>query len=556
MACTIGFDFGSLSARGVLMNADSGAVLCSAVFDYPHGIMTRRLPDGTPLPTDWALQDPEDYRLALREVTHALLARSGIDPSEVIGLGLDTTACTLLPTTEEGIPLCRPEGHGNDPHAWVKLWKHHAAQPYVPAIEAAAEQTDWYAQFGSAISGEHYLPKVTQLAAEAPHLYREAARIIQMGDWLVWRLTGQETRGYCCAAFKTFYRKDRGDVSREFLSSVHPLLSDLNQKQPAPVLHDGCRAGVLTEEAAQWLGLRPGTAVAAAGVDAHVTVYGCHIHQPGRLLLIVGTSTCAILNSETYREIPGLNGVVPEGILPGLNAYEGGQACVGDLFAWFTDHCVPAHYERQAESEGKSLHALLTEKAAALAPGESGLVALDWWNGARSLPMDFDLSGMILGLTLNTRPEEIYRALIEATAFGARRIIDAMEESGIRIDALILAGGIPKKNPLLAEIYADVCGREVYVTEQEHTGALGSAVLGAAAALHGGEGFRHLPELLRRYEADAHRVYRPDRARAAVYQRLYAVYRGLYDSFRRDSAMMKELKSLRLSAREKSAEPH
>ena len=183
-------------------------------------------------------------------------------------------------------------------------------------------------------------------------------------------------------------------------------------------------------------------------------------------------------------------------------------------------------------------------------------MALDWWNGARSLPMDFDLSGMILGMTLHTRPEEIYRALIEATAFGARRIIDAMEESGIQIDALILAGGIPKKNPLLAEIYADVCSREVYVTEQEHTGALGSAVLGAAAALHGGDGFRHLPELLRRYEADAHRAYRPDGARAAVYQRLYAVYRSLYDGFRHDSAMMKELKSLRLSAREKSAETH
>lgn len=551
MAYTIGFDFGSLSARGVLMDADSGTALCSAVFEYPHGIMTEQLPDGTPLPPDWALQDPEDYRMALREVTHALLAQSGVSPEAVIGLGLDTTACTLLPTAEDGTPLCRQERYRQEPHAWVKLWKHHAAQPYVPAIEAAASKTDWYAQFGSAISGEHYLPKVMQMAKESPDLYQDAARIIQIGDWLVWKLTDRETRGHCAAGFKTFYRQDQGDLSRDFLAGLDPLLADLNEKQPAPVLHDGCLAGGLTEDAARWLGLLPGTAVAAAGVDAHVTIYGCHLDAPGQLLLIVGTSTCAIMNSEHYREIPGLNGVVPEGILPGLNAYEGGQACVGDLFGWFVDNCVPAAWLQQAEREGKSIHRYLMEKAASLTPGESGLVALDWWNGVRSMLMDFDLSGMMVGLTLNTRPEEIYRALIEATAYGVRRIIDGLEEQGIPIHSLYAAGGIPQKNPLLVQIYADVCGRDVYVTEQEHTGALGSAILGAAAALHGEDGFLHLPELLRRYRSSSVSVRHPDGAHTAIYRQLYDIYCRLYEQFGRSSSIMSELKALRMKSREK-----
>lgn len=549
---TIGFDFGSLSARAVLMEADSGTLTHSAVFDYPHGIMTRQLPDGTPLDADWALQEPEDYWQALRVLTAALLEQSGVSPEQIIGLGLDTTACTMLPTTGEGTPLCHLEQYRSQPHAYVKLWKHHAAQPYTPDIDRLARQEDWYPRFGSSISSEHYLPKAVQIAKENPALYRDAARLIQMGDWLVWRLCGRETRGYCAAAFKTYYRDGMGDVTPAFLAKLDPLLADLNEKQPAPILHDGQRAGGLTEEAARWLGLCPGTAVAVAGVDAHVTLYGCHIHQPGKLLLIIGTSTCEIMLSETYCEIKGLNGVVPEGILPALNAYEGGQACVGDLFAWFVDNCVPAACERQAAAEGKSLHQFLTERAAALAPGENGLVALDWWNGARSLLMDFDLSGMVAGLTLNTTPAELYRALLEATAYGARRIIEALEGQGVTIDALYAAGGIPRKNSLLTQIYADVCGREVYTVEQDHTGALGSAILGAAAALYGEDGFRSLPELIRRYQRPCTTVCRPNPEHTRVYRQLYEIYCRLYDQFGLESDLMKQLKTIRRNAAQSS----
>ena len=548
---TVGVDFGSLSARAVLMDLDTGAAVGSAVYDYPHGVLTERLPDGTPLGPDWAVQDPEDYWNTFPALIPPLLEQCGVTAGQVIGLGLDVTSCTLLPTTADGTPLCRLPEFASRPHAWVKLWKHHAAQLWAPRIDALAKERGepWLRQFGGQVSGEYYLPKAAQMAAEDPELYRAAERIPEMGDWLVRRLCGRETRGSCAAAFKTFWRQEEGDVSREFQSALHPLLADLNDRHPGPIVHPGSRAGVLTEAAARWTGLCPGTAVSAAGVDAHVTLPGCRVGRPGELLLIIGTSTCAILNSEVYREVPGLNGVVPEGIFPGLNAYEGGQSCVGDLFGWFTDNCVPAAYARQAEREGKSLHRLLSEKAAALAPGESGLVALDWWNGVRSTLMDFDLSGAVMGLTLSTRPEHLYRALLEATAYGVRRVIDAMEEQGVPVSALYAAGGIPRKNPLLMQIYADVCGRAVYLAEEEHSGALGSATLAASAALWGERGFDHLAELTERYRRPCAAVYRPVPAHTAVYEKLYGIYSRLYRRYGQEDGLLKELKAIRLAAK-------
>ena len=544
---TVGIDFGSLSARAVLMELDSGLAVGSAEYVYPHGVMTDALPDGTPLPPDWAVQDPADYWNALRTLIPPLLREAGVTAEQVVGLGLDATACTVLPTAADGTPLCALERFRSRPDAYLKLWKHHAGQSWAPRIDAlAAERGEtWLGQFGEKMSGEYYLPKVLQLLTDSSDIYRAAHRIQEVGDWLVSRLTGQESRGYCAAAFKTLYRREEGDLSPDFLAALHPELRDLHTKLPAPIVHPGSAAGGLTEEAARWTGLLPGTAVSAAAVDAHVTVPGCRVHRPGTLLLIVGTSVCAMLSQKEYREIPGLNGVVPEGILPELNAYEGGQSCVGDLFAWFTQNCVSAALEREAAERGLSIHGLLTEKAAALAPGESGLVALDWWNGVRSTLMDFDLTGLMVGMTLDTRPEHIYRALLEAAVFGANRIIRTLEEAGVAIDAICAAGGIPEKNPLLMQIYADVCGREVYLPDQENTGALGSATLAAAAAKWGEEGFRHLTELLQTYERPARRVYRPDPEHTAVYQKLYGIYSRLYDRYGREDPLLQELKAIK-----------
>ena len=546
---TIGVDYGSLSARAVLMELDSGMIAASAVYEYPHGIMTDSLPGGIPLAADWALQDPADYWEALHVLIPAVLQQAGTSANQVAGIGLDVTSCTMLPTTADGTPLCQLDEYRDQPHAYLKLWKHHAAQPFADRILALAqdENAPWLQQFGSLISSEHYLPKVAQIAAEAPELYRAADRILEAGDWLVWKLCGRESRNYCSAAFKTYYRQEQGDVGSEFLSAIHPLLADLNEKLPPEIHYPGDRAGGLTDEAAAWLGLLPGTAVSAAGVDAHVTLHGSHINASGEVLLIIGTSTCVIVQSDVYREIKGLNGVVPEGILPGLHAYEGGQACVGDGFAWFAETCTPAAYRQEADARGISPHRLLSEKAAALAPGENGLVALDWWNGVRSTLMDFDLSGLMVGLTLDTTPEALYRAMIESTAYGANRIIQSMEQAGVPIRAVYAAGGIPLKNPLLAQIYADVCNRDVYLVEQEHSGALGSAILGAAAA---GNGFEGLSALIDRYRQPSRTVFHPIPEHAAVYKELYALYSQLYEEYGRNNDLMKRLKQIRLAAQQ------
>lgn len=551
---TIGIDYGSLSARAVLMDLDSGAIAASAVYEYPHGILTEALPDGTPLGADWALQDPADYWNALHALVPAVLAQAGAAKEQVAGIGLDVTSCTLLPTTADGTPLCQLESCRSRPHAWLKLWKHHAAQPFADRILALAQEqkAPWLRQFGSLISSEHYLPKAAQIAAEAPDLYQAAARIPEVGDWLVWKLCGKESRNYCSAAFKTYYRQQEGEVDPAFLAAVHPLLANLQEKLPPVIHYPGDRAGGLTEESAAWLGLCPGTAVSAAGVDAHVTLHGSHINASGDLLLIIGTSTCVIVQSDVYREIKGLNGVVPDGILPGLHAYEGGQACVGDGFAWFAETCTPAAYRQEAAERGIGLHQLLSEKAAALAPGENGLVALDWWNGVRSTLMDFDLSGLMVGLTLDTTPEALYRAMIESTAYGANRIIQSMEEAGVPIRAIYAAGGIPLKNPLLTQIYADVCGRDVYLVEQEHSGALGSAILGAAAA---GDGFAGLSALIERYRSASRTVFHPVPEHAAVYRELYELYSQLYETYGQKSDLMKRLKQIRLAAHDKQATP-
>ena len=545
---TIGIDYGSLSARGVLMDIETGQIAASSVFPYPAGILTTSLPDGTPIPPDWAIQVPDDYRQALSVVVHDLISSAGIEPRQVVGIGLDTTSCTFLPTLRDGTPLCELPPFTSEPHAYLKLWKHHSSQKYSPRIESMVYDTypEVFSQYGGAISSEHFYPKIAQLAAEAPAVYQAADRFEQAGDWLVHLLCGEESRGYCAAAYKMYYDFDRGDFPDRFLSEIHPLLASLHDKQAENVIYPGDCAGYVSEDGSRLTGLAVGTPVSASGVDAHVTVNGCHLTQSGDFLLILGTSTCMLALSREYHEVPGISGVVPNGILPELNAYEAGQSCVGDMFAWFTANCVPEAYNRRAAARGISIHQYLSEKAAALEPGESGLIALDWWNGVRSTLMDFDLSGLLLGLTIQTTPEEIYRALLEATAFGAKTVIDAMEERGVPINTLYASGGIATKNPLMLQIYADICEREIRVVDDPYSAATGSAILGLAAS---SGGFPALTEHTTRYYRAPAQIYSPDADSAAQYRKLYQIYRELYQHFGRASGAMKQLKQLKLSAK-------
>lgn len=543
---TIGIDFGSLSARAVLMRVSDGKVVYSTVFDYPHGVLSDVLLNGKALPSEYALQIPSDYREGLYFLIRKVVEESGISPEQIIGVGLDATSTTLLPTTADGIPMCELEEYKDNPHAYIKMWKHHAAQKQAESILrlAAEEKETWLCQFGDFISGEHFLPKAAQIADEDPEFFDKCDKILEVGDWLVWLLTGKESRNYCAAAFKTYCNQNGEDVSPDFLAKINPGLRTLSEKLPGNIVHPGDRAGEISDECAKITGLKPGTPVSAAGVDAHVSSIGCKTANPKDVLLIIGTSTCIIMVGNEYREIKGINGVVPDGIIKGKNAYEGGQSAVGDMFAFFCDNYVSADYFNEANEKNISIQELLSEKADKLKPGENGLVALDWINGVRSTLMDFDLSGLICGITPKTKSEDIYRALVESTAYGAKKIVSQLSDSGVEISRIFAGGGIPLKNPMLVQIYADVFDKDIYVVDEPYSTAVGSAMLGLAAS-EKMNGYASLMDIMDMYKTDLGAVYHPIKENVEIYQELYSIYSDLYEQFGKKNEVMKKLKRIR-----------
>ncbi|MGA3030789.1 MAG: ribulokinase [Candidatus Limnocylindrales bacterium] len=551
----IGVDFGTESGRAVLVDVADGRELGVDVYKYRNGVIDERLPDpdgDVTLGPDWALQDPNDYIETFKRAVPGVVAGAGIDPAAVIGIGIDFTACTMLPTKADGTPLCMLERYRRDPHAWVKLWKHHAAQPEADDVNrVAAEMGEtWPARYGGKISSEWFFPKALQILREAPEIYRVADRLIEAADWVVWQLTGSETRNNCTAGYKAIWSAEDGFPRREFFAALDPEFADVvDSKMSRSIDRLGNAAGRLTERAAEWTGLRAGIAVAVANVDAHVSAPAATVTEVGTLVAIMGTSTCHIVLSDAAPIIPGACGVVRDGVIPGLFGYEAGQSAVGDIFAWFVEHCVPPLYHERARDRGVTVHEVLEEEAAALRPGQSGLLAIDWWNGNRSVLVDADLSGVLIGMTLATTPPEIYRALIEATAFGTRVIIDAFEKGGIPIDRVVACGGLPERNRLLMQIYADVTGRTFRIAASAQTPALGSAMFAAVAAGAAEGGYASIEEAAKRMARLRDEAFEPTEANREPYDVLYGEYVRLHDLFGRGGdPAIKTLKRLRLEA--------
>ena len=503
------------------------------------------------LKPEWALQDPEDYMRTLQTAIPAVLMDSKIDPANVIGIGIDITACSMMPVKKDGSPLCVLKDYRRNPHAWVKLWKHHAAQPEADQINETARKMGeaWLERYGGKISSEWFFAKALQILHDAPEVFQAADRLLEAGDWVIWQLTGVETRNACAAGYKAIWSKKEGFPSRKFFAALDPRLENvIDEKMTRTVDPIGDRAGSLTPQAARWTGLKPGIAVAVANVDAHVSVPAAAVTESGRMVMIMGTSICHMVLSKEEHIVPGMCGYVEDGIFPGFFGYEAGQSCVGDHFAWFVENCVPTMYQQEAEEKGVNIHTLLEEKAAKLKPGESGLLALDWWNGNRSVLVDVDLSGMLLGTTLATKAEEIYRALIEATAYGTRVIIDAFEQNGVPINELVACGGLPEKNKLLMQIYSDVTGKEMRVSASHQTSALGSAMFGALAAGKAAGGYDSILEAAQNMARLQDVIYRPIPENSEVYKRLFAEYLRLHDYFGRgENNVMKNLKNIRNS---------
>lgn len=546
----IGVDYGTLSARAIVVDVGTGRTLATAVEEYPHGVMVDALPDGTPLPKDWALQHPADYLKVLLNIVPKAVAASGVKKDDIIAIGTDFTASTTMPVAGDGWPLCLKPEYSHEPHAYVKLWKHHAAQDQADRMTQVAKERrePWLAAYGGKVYSEWSLPRLWQVYEEAPHIYKAMDAWVEAGDWLIWQLTGEYTQNSCTAGYKSFYQKQTGYPTEEYFAALDEGLRHvIRDKCTAPILTVGSKAGELTEEWAQKLGLSAGIAVSTGMVDGHVAIFSCGITEPGPMMAIIGTSACYMTLGKTYIDVPGTCGTVEDGLMPGFYGYEAGQSCVGDMLGWLVEHMMPARYEAEAKELGLSRHQYLTMLAGKLKPGESGLLALDWWNGNRSLLADSNLSGLILGMTLQTKSEEIYRSLMEAAAFGARMIVEHYRKHGIPITEFRASGGISRKNPLMMQIYADILQMPVKVMDTDQGGALGAAIMGAAAAGAGFGGYDDLRSAIAAMAAGVEVTYEPCEAHQAVYDQLYAEYCRLHDYFGRGgNDVMKRIRGGRL----------
>ena len=552
----IGVDFGTESGRALLVDISNGAEIAVAVHPYANGVIDETLPNTSiRLEPDWALQDPNDYLEVFKRAIPAVLRESGVDPADVIGIGIDFTACTMLPTTSDGTPLCFMAEWRDNPHAWVKLWKHHAAQPEANQLNQIAAELGYtfLNRYGGKISSEWFFPKAWQILAEAPDVYAAADRLIEAADWVVWQLTGVESRNACTAGYKAMWSQADGFPPNEFFKALDPRLEHIvDEKMSRTLVPLGANAGGLSTQAAEWTGLRAGTAVAVANVDAHVSLPVTGSIEPGTMVMIMGTSTCDVMvgaKLATLPDVPGMCGVVEGGIVPEMFGYEAGQSAVGDIFAWFVANGVPAEYHQAAEQQNTSVHAVLEAEAASLRPGESGLLALDWWNGNRSTLVDVELGGLVLGMTLATKASAMYRALIEATAFGKREIIETFNNAGVPVRQLVAAGGLPKKNELLMQIYADVTKYEISIIDSAQAPAVGAAMHGAVAAGAAAGGYADIATAAKHMGRLWSKTYTPIPEHVAVYDQRYAEYKRLYDYFGRgENDVMKHLRAIRHEA--------
>ena len=538
-ACSIGVDFGTESGRVLVLDLDGGAELAAHVVPYAHGVIDRTLPGGDqPLPGDWALQHPSDWTDVIEQGVPAALAHAGIDGDAVVGLGVDFTSCTVLPTFADGTPLCFSDRFAGRPHAWPKLWKHHAAQRVADRLNQVAVQRGepFLERYGGRISSEWYFPKLIEVWDEDREVYDACDQFLEATDWIVWWLCGALVRQSTTAGYKAMWSPDEGLPPVEYFEACYPGFDRPDEKLGSEFVPLGTRAGSLRPSLAGSLGLPESVAVAVGNVDSFVSVPGAGVERPQTFVMVIGTSICDMVVDPVEVRLPGITGVARDGILPGLYGYEAGQAAVGDMLGWFV---------RLLGGDASSFASLEAE-AGTVAPGASGLVALDWFNGNRTILADADLTGSILGLTLSSTRAEIYRALLEAIAFGNRRIIDNFAEHGLELDRIVACGGIAERSPLMMQIIADAGGLPVEVPDCREVPARGAALFGAVA----GGGFADIGAAVQATRPATARTFTPDPDAVAVYARVYPIFREFHDLLGQSrSELLHELKRIRAERR-------
>jgi L-ribulokinase len=537
---SIGVDFGTGSGRVLILDLTTGEQFDSIVVPYASGVIDHELPStGERLPPDWALQDPDDWINVILHGIPQALSSAGIDPGDIAGVGIDFTSCTVLPTTANGEALCNQPTWRERKHAWPKLWKHHAAQPVADRLnEVAIERGEPFLQrYGGRISSEWYFPKLIEIWQEDRPVYDAMDGFFEATDWIVYWLTGVPLRQTSTAGFKALWSPTEGFPSVDYFDAAFAGFTRPEEKLGVNFAPLGTRAGKVRPALAAKLGLHSDVAVAVGNVDAFVSVPGAGVSDPGTFMIVIGTSICDLVLHPDEIRLPGITGVVRDGILPGAYGYEAGQAAVGDMLEWFV-----------STLGGGITHEEYETAAAQLAPGATGLLALDWWNGNRTILADADLTGALLGLTLHSSQPEIYRALLESIAFGSRRIMDNFEEHGMSLSRIVACGGIAEKSPLMMQLLADTSGRTVSVPSTPDVPARGSALYGAVAA----GVFPEIATAVHLTQAPAARRYVPDASAAAIYERVYSIYRDVYECLGRGQAEWSHgLKQIRVEARQK-----
>lgn len=542
---SIGLDFGSESVRVVVVDIRTGQFAGQAVEPYPHGVIDRTLPtNGENLPADYALQHPRDWLDAASRACRTALVQSGAASNGIIGVGVAFTSCTMLPTLSDGTPLCLLDRFKNTPLAWPRLWKHHGAKAETDRINRIARERDerWLARYGGTIGLEWFFPKILETLNHAPGVYDATEIWIEAGDWLVWQLISGPfphcraesiVRSTCQAGYKAMWNPRTGYPSSDYFKALHPALENVVETRlPGASRSPGRTSGVLTAASAKLLGLRQGIPVSTAIIDAHAGVAGAGVASPSTMVMVIGTSSCHMMNSRIEAMVPGIAGVVEDGILPGYFGYETGQASVGDAFAWLARLFGLSHDE-------------LNRRAAALPPGSGGVMAIDWLNGCRTPLMDGRLSGAFLGLTLGTKPEQMYRALMEATAFGLRWICDTLRDAGVPVRRFVAGGGLPAKSPFLMQIYSDVLDARIKPAASDQAVALGAAILGCLAAGQEASGYASISQAIHAMAPERDDLmYRPDLQARKAYDKLYEIYRSLVQDPGSVTSSMRRLREL------------
>ena len=532
---TIGLDYGTNSVRSLIVNVANGREVASAVWNYAHGtqgVILARDPN-------LARQHPADYAAGAEITLKKALALAkrtvrGFKPEQIIGIGVDTTGSTPLPVDRHGHPLAFDRRFAKHPAAMAWLWKDHTSIAEAEEITTLARKIrpQYLAKCGGTYSSEWFFSKILHCLRTSPEVFEAAYLWVECADWVPAMLTGTEppealTLGVCAAGHKGMFSDAwGGDPDAEFLAQLDPKLAELRSRLPSKASAIDRAAGGLTLDWGARTGLPEGLPVAVGAIDAHLGGVGAGV-APGTLVKIIGTSACDMMVvpfAEKLADIPGLCGIASGSILPGCYGLEAGQAAVGDIFNWFVNYIQPLG--KKAGS-----HEALSAAAAKLAPGESGLLALDWNNGNRNVLMDQRLTGLLLGQTLYTTPAEIYRALIEATAFGALTIINRLVEYGLKVEQIINCGGIAEKNPLVMQIYADVTGRPIKISRSAQTCALGAAIAGAVVAGQAAGGYANFADAQKAMTGLKSRIFQPKPAAHGVYKELYSLYRKLHDAF-------------------------